>query len=401
MDRNVRGRNYNMHKVMELYESGLKPSEIAKRLKIKSVQSLRHAIGRHNREKERTEKIISEITEERKVMQKAEHEKLEEDAKQREMAERQKLIAKIIPPVAGLFSYDIDIQTFKALEFVLKEQWNDSFFINSETQEIYLPENLDTSDVRYELLLSGFFMKITNVPQINKKPLKIGIMHDEFMSEIPLDAQKIDIFFPSVSEDAFRAIKHAFKLFITIGIMKLESLSRIWFSDQISIDQVRGRISKLGYYGEICYDPIKILNEIGKKVLGKHGSSLIIMDNLEDVEIREQILDIWGGFEVKALLNATFKYAMLDEELTLRDAIRPYLKDVFRITLESVGYRKVSIFPEFPGFDNIAGINEKGFLNKLWSVMYDTISDYYVQLHVSRGEDNAMYNECTDQKILS
>ena len=89
MDRNVRGRNYNMQKVMELYESGLKPSEIAKRLKINSVQSLRHAIERHNREKERTEKIISEIAEEKKVRQKAEQENLEEDAKQREMAERQ------------------------------------------------------------------------------------------------------------------------------------------------------------------------------------------------------------------------------------------------------------------------------------------------------------------------
>ena len=34
MGRNVRGRYYNIQKVMELYESGLKPSEIAKRLKI-------------------------------------------------------------------------------------------------------------------------------------------------------------------------------------------------------------------------------------------------------------------------------------------------------------------------------------------------------------------------------
>ena len=32
MGRNVRGRNYDMRKVMELYKSGLKPSEIAKRL---------------------------------------------------------------------------------------------------------------------------------------------------------------------------------------------------------------------------------------------------------------------------------------------------------------------------------------------------------------------------------
>ena len=216
-------------------------------------------------------------------------------------------------------------------------------------------------------------------------------MHDEFMSEIPLDAQKIDIFLPSVNDDAFRAIKHAFKLFITIGIMKFESLSRKWFSDQISIDQVRSRISKLGYYGEIRYDPLEILNEIGKKVLGKQGSFLIIMDNLEDNAIREQIVDIWGGeFEVKALQNAAFKDAMLDKELTLGDAIRPYLKDVFRLTLESIGYRKVPIFPGFPGFDNIAGFNEKGFLNKLWSVMYDTISNYYIQLQESRRRYNEM-----------
>lgn len=94
-------------------------------------------------------------------------------------------------------------------------------------------------------------MKITNVPQINKTPLKIGIIQDEFISEIPLYAQKIDIFLSSVKDDAFKEIRHAFKLFITVGIMNFESRSRIWISDQISIDQVRSRISKLGYYGEI------------------------------------------------------------------------------------------------------------------------------------------------------
>ena len=52
MDRNFRGMDYNMQKVMDLYESGLKHSDIAKRLKINSVQSLRHAIERHKTEKE-------------------------------------------------------------------------------------------------------------------------------------------------------------------------------------------------------------------------------------------------------------------------------------------------------------------------------------------------------------
>lgn len=35
------------------------------------------------------------------------------------------------------------------------------FCIDSETQEIYLPEKVDPADIRYELLLAGFFMKIT------------------------------------------------------------------------------------------------------------------------------------------------------------------------------------------------------------------------------------------------
>ena len=84
------------------------------------------------------------------------------------------------------------------------------FCIDSETQEIYLPEKVDPADIRYELLLAGFFMKITKGSQIHKKPLKIGIMHDEFMSKIPLDIQKKDMFFPADNEDAYRQLLYAF-----------------------------------------------------------------------------------------------------------------------------------------------------------------------------------------------
>ena len=64
MGGNARGKNYNMHSVIELYASGMKSAEITNRLKINSVQNLRHAIEHHKREMERTERIISEITEE-------------------------------------------------------------------------------------------------------------------------------------------------------------------------------------------------------------------------------------------------------------------------------------------------------------------------------------------------
>ncbi len=49
-------------------------------------------------------------------------------------------------------------------------------------------------------------------------------MHDVLMSEIPLDAQKIDLFLLVVNKDAHRRLMHAFKLLITVGIMKIDSL---------------------------------------------------------------------------------------------------------------------------------------------------------------------------------
>lgn len=87
-------------------------------------------------------------------------------------------------------------------------------------------------------------------------------MHDEFMSKIPLDIQKKDMFFPADNEDAYRQLLYAFKLLITTVVMKFESLSRVSFAEQISID---------------------------------HD----IMDNLEGAEIREQILYIWGDLRLK------------------------------------------------------------------------------------------------------
>ena len=84
------------------------------------------------------------------------------------------------------------------------------------------------------------------------------------------------------------------------------------------------------------------------------------------------MLDIWGEFEIKALLNAALKDTMLDKELTQGDAFRPYLEYVLRLTVKNIVYGQVPIFSRLPGFDNIAGFNERGFLNKLWSAMYDT-----------------------------
>ena len=89
-----------------------------------------------------------------------EQERLEYEARQKDKAKREKLRKDILAPNTGMFTYAIDRQTFEALEYVMKRQWGNSFFVDSEEQEIYVPENLDIHEVKHELLLSGFYMEI-------------------------------------------------------------------------------------------------------------------------------------------------------------------------------------------------------------------------------------------------
>lgn len=70
--------------------------------------------------------------------------------------------------------------------------------------------------------------------------------------------------------------------------------------------------------------------------------------------------------------------------MSLEDAVGPNFKDVFKIAVKSNGYRNVPVFFWFPGRENNAEFVKKGYFNILWSVMYDTVFNYYIQLHESR-----------------
>ena len=114
MIQTIRGKNYNMQKIMELYDSGLTPAEIAHRLRINSIQSLRHAIERQNREREEKERILKAIDRENEAKQKMEQERLEYEAREKEKAKKEKLRKNILAPNTGMFPYAIDRRTFEA-----------------------------------------------------------------------------------------------------------------------------------------------------------------------------------------------------------------------------------------------------------------------------------------------
>ena len=61
-----------------------------------------------------------------------EQERLEYEAGRKERAKKEKLKKDILAPNTGIFPYSIDRQTFEALEYVIKLQWENNFFIDSE-----------------------------------------------------------------------------------------------------------------------------------------------------------------------------------------------------------------------------------------------------------------------------
>ena len=54
--KNVRGKAYNMDKIMELFDQGYNYQQIAKKLHIKSLQSLRHSVEKEVRK--RAERLL-------------------------------------------------------------------------------------------------------------------------------------------------------------------------------------------------------------------------------------------------------------------------------------------------------------------------------------------------------
>ena len=313
-----------------------------------------------------------------------EQERLEYEGRQKDKAKREKLRKNILAPNMGIFPYAIDRRTLEALEYVMKRQWENSFFVDSEEQEIYVPENLDILEIKLELLISGFLIEIKKKSQTFVKPLKVGIMHNALMSKIPFEKQKVNIFTPAKNDEAYGNIKKAFKVLITAGIMKFLGLSDISFSEQINLDSVRNQIKSLGYYGEIGYKPLEILDALNKKVLGKTGDRLYIVNSFEDAEITEEILDIWNDFEAKAILNSLVREYVLDKEITLGDTVQPFLNDVLDLMLKHLEYRYVIVFPLFQGYDDIPEFNEMKYMQSLRSIIYDMIVNYFIQLHENR-----------------
>ena len=128
--RRGRGRSYNMEKIIDLYDEGYSYSEIASRMNIKSVQSLRHSVERFLRERERK---WAEISDEMK------RKSDEEKKRNRKIIQEQR--RKMEPQLTGIMGVYADDETLTAF----KQACDGLGFIYTDDhgiEKFYLPQSI-------------------------------------------------------------------------------------------------------------------------------------------------------------------------------------------------------------------------------------------------------------------
>ena len=223
--------------------------------------------------------------------------------------------------------------------------------------------------MRFTLPSSGFYSDMTEIQENKSQFLKIKIMHDVFMSNIPLEKKAFDIVALSDSEGVEERIKLSLKEEISRGLVYFDGLLSILVFLNVSLDYVRNRISMQGIYEIIRYDPISTIKTEDKKILGKLGNRIYVMDDLTEEAERSKIIKIWSELEYRVLMNTFAIDMILDIHISAADADKPYLEETFRLVMENIGYEIRIVFPEFSGYADIQTFNKENFLKNLWSTM--------------------------------
>ena len=123
-----RGKQYDLQKMLDLYNKGYSYQEIADEFQTKSVQSVRHAIERGLKEDIKFDQALIKLNE-----AETEKEKTEEEE------ERKKIEEKMKPVRMGIFDFQIDSLTLDALEYFLQNKYGSKVLIDKTKRVISMP----------------------------------------------------------------------------------------------------------------------------------------------------------------------------------------------------------------------------------------------------------------------
>ena len=209
-----RGKQYDLQKMLDLYNKGYSYQEIADEFQTKSVQSVRHAI----------EKGLKEDIKFNQALIKFNKEETEKEKPQEE-EERKKIEEKMKPVRMGIFDFWIDSLTLDALEYFLQNKYESKVLIDKTNRVISISEELDPEEIKNFLFNNGFLTLISNAKDDDMFQLNIEIFHSSPESTISMEREIADLFFDASGYDEKNEVRIAVNDLIKLGRIKFDGVT--------------------------------------------------------------------------------------------------------------------------------------------------------------------------------
>jgi len=304
--RNVRGKAYNKERIMELFNEGYSYEQIAKKLHIKSLQSLRHSVEEEVRK--RAERFLEAQREMQiKEQQRKEQMRLEElKRREEERVKRENIKRRTEPQLTGLLDIycdDTTLELFKEicdnLGFVYRfedgvfkiyipleipmniEQITEGsywpyFFIMAQMDMKYPPIRSPRKQFEEFLFALGFYLKLEKGRCDGKR---VNVYASHRYNEEGFDEETVVNGFIHIEPGEYAAsVKQSLADLFTSGKVNLDDFNNIEFRDfDKDFQKARRRLRKEGYYLRLCCDPLLYMRERNKSYI-LQSNYLLVLD---------------------------------------------------------------------------------------------------------------------------
>jgi len=377
--RNVRGKAYNEERIMELFDEGYSYEQIAKKLYIKSLQSLRHSVEVEVRK--RAERLLEAQREMQiKEQQRKKQMHLEElKRREEERVKRENIKRRTGPQLTGLidiysddntmemskkicdnlgFIYRFEDGIFKIyipleipmnIEQIIEGLYWPYFFMMSQMDMKYPPIQSPRKQFKEFLFALGFYLKLEKGRCEGKR---VNIYASNPYSEEGFDEETVVNGFIHIEPGGYpSSVKQSLADLFTSGKVNLDDFNNIEFRDfDNDFQKARRRLRKEGYYLRLCYDPLLYMRERNKSYI--FGSNyLLVLDRRSYKELISEYDSLWASSFDEVMVG------MVEME-TLALMIKEVNKEL--------GDSKIT--PEQLTIPLINSWKKKGFSRLLWSL---------------------------------
>lgn len=277
-----RGKQYDLQKMLDLYNKGYSYQEIADEFQTKSVQSVRHAIEKGLKEDIKFDQALIKFNKEET-----------EKEKPQEEEERKKIEEKMKPVRMGIFDFWIDSLTLDALEYFLQNKYGSKVLIDKTNRVISISEELDPEEMKNFLFNSGFLTLISNAKDDDMFQLNIEIFHSSPESTISMEREIADLFFDASDYDEKNEVRIAVNDLIKSGRIKFDGVTLNIIDQNVNQNDVRKTIKITGYSAKIFYLPTVVIEAKERIVVKAEENELVTIPKISHSAFESLIRDLW------------------------------------------------------------------------------------------------------------